>query len=72
MFSFTLIGDYDIANESPRPLCTPVAIHYAAGLGIHGCLSLRIKVIDLVSRVVSVRNGKGSKDRMTVLPERLV
>lgn len=45
---------------------------YGAGLRIHECVSLRIKDIDLASRVVSVRNSKGSKDRTTVLPERLV
>lgn len=45
---------------------------YGAGLRIHECVSLRIKDIDLASRVVSVRNSKGNKDRTTVLPERLV
>lgn len=45
---------------------------YGAGLRIHECVSLRIKDIDLASRAVSVRNSKGSKDRTTVLPERLV
>ncbi|MDP1734455.1 MAG: integron integrase [Sulfuritalea sp.] len=45
---------------------------YGAGLRIHECVSLRIKDIDLATRTVSVRNSKGSKDRTTVLPERLV
>jgi integron integrase len=45
---------------------------YRAGLRIHECVSLRIKDVDLASRAVSVRNSKGSKDRTTVLPERLV
>lgn len=45
---------------------------YGAGLRVHECVSMRIKDIDLASRAVSVRNSKGSKDRTTVLPERLV
>jgi site-specific recombinase XerD len=45
---------------------------YGAGLCVHECVSLRIKDIDLAARAVSVRNSKGSKDRTTVLAERLV
>lgn len=45
---------------------------YGAGLRIHECVSLRVKDIDLVSRTLSIRNSKGSKDRTTVLPVRLV
>ena len=45
---------------------------YGAGLRVHECVSLRVKDIDLSAKVVSIRNSKGSKDRTTVLPERLV
>lgn len=45
---------------------------YGAGLRIHECVTLRVKVIDLKSRTVSIRNSKGNKDRTSVLPERLV
>ena len=45
---------------------------YGAGLRVHECVSLRIKDVDLASRALSVRNSKGSKDRTTVLPERLI
>jgi integron integrase len=36
------------------------------------CLTLRIKDVDLASREVRVRDGKGRKDRVTVVPARLV
>jgi integron integrase len=45
---------------------------YGAGLRILECVTLRVKDIDFASRVVSVRNSKGSKDRTTLLPHRLL
>jgi len=45
---------------------------YGSGLRINECLSLRIKDLDLSERVLTVRGGKGAKDRMTVLSERVV
>ena len=45
---------------------------YGAGLRTHECVTLRVKDVDLVSRTLSIRNSKGSKDRTTVLPEQLV
>ena len=45
---------------------------YGSGLRVLEALRLRIKDIDLHRRVVTVRDGKGAKDRVTVLPESLV
>lgn len=45
---------------------------YGSGLRILEALRLRIKDIDLQRRVIVVRDGKGAKDRITVLPESLV
>jgi integron integrase len=45
---------------------------YGAGLRQIECLSLRIKDIDFAYRQVLVRDGKGAKDRVTMLPEHLV
>jgi len=36
------------------------------------CLRLRVKDVDLSYRQVLVRDGKGAKDRVTLLPEKLV
>jgi integron integrase len=44
---------------------------YGAGLRLMECLRLRIKDIDLERRTVTVRAGKGDKDRQTLLPERV-
>lgn len=45
---------------------------YGAGLRLNECLSLRVKDVDLDRREITVRHGKGGKDRMTVLPGRLL
>jgi integron integrase len=44
-------------------------IIYGGGLRLRECLQLRIKDIDFERNAVIVRNGKGDKDRETVLPE---
>lgn len=45
---------------------------YGGGLRISECCRLRIKDIDFDQQLVYVRNGKGGKDRTTVLPKTLV
>lgn len=45
---------------------------YGAGLRVSEAARLRVKDMDLERRVITVRDGKGGKDRTTVLPARLV
>jgi integron integrase len=45
---------------------------YGSGLRLMELLRLRVQDIDLDRRMVTVRAGKGDKDRMAPLPERLV
>jgi integron integrase len=42
---------------------------YGAGLRLQECISLRVKDIDFRYRQILVRDGKGMKDRVTMLPE---
>ena len=44
---------------------------YGAGLRLMECLRLRVKDIDFSYRQITVREGKGKKDRITVLPTAL-
>lgn len=44
---------------------------YGSGLRLMECLRLRVKDVDLARHEITVREGKGGKDRKTVLPERL-
>jgi integron integrase len=46
-----------------------VLLLYGAGLRLLECAHLRVKDVDLGSNQITVRAGKGNKDRITVLPE---
>ena len=45
---------------------------YGAGLRLMECLRLRVKDVDIAYRQILVRDGKGGKDRVTMLPESAV
>jgi len=45
---------------------------YGSGLRLTECLQLRVKDIDFDYKQVTVRSGKGDKDRITLLPAKLI
>jgi len=47
------------------------SVLYGAGLRLGECLRLRVKDLNPARNEIVVRDGKGGKDRVTVLPERL-
>ncbi|MHC5059323.1 MAG: tyrosine-type recombinase/integrase, partial [Planctomycetota bacterium] len=44
---------------------------YGTGLRVREGLRLRVKDVDFGANQIVVRDGKGRKDRLTMLPERL-
>jgi integron integrase len=54
------------------PYWTIASLLYGSGLRLLEALRLRVKDIDLTARTILVRDGKGMKDRITVLPESLI
>jgi integron integrase len=63
-------------NEALRVIAHLQGVHqliggflYGSGLRLLEALRLRVKDLDFYHRRVLVRDGKGSKDRVTVLPE---
>jgi integron integrase len=47
------------------------SLMYGAGLRLMECLRLRVKDIDLARCEITIRDGKGGKDRRTMLPQSL-
>ncbi len=45
---------------------------YGSGLRLMECVRLRVKDLDFDDRTVTVRDGKGGQDRVTILPDRLI
>jgi integron integrase len=44
---------------------------YGSGLRLMECLRLRVKDVDFGRGIITVRSGKGDKDRVTILPKSL-
>jgi integron integrase len=49
-----------------------LALLYGTGMRMMEALRLRVKDLDLPRRTITIREGKGGKDRTTMVPERLV
>ncbi len=45
------------------------SLMYGAGLRLTECLCLRVQNVDAETRTIHVRDGKGAKDRTTMLPD---
>ena len=48
-----------------------VKLLYGSGLRIAECLRLRVHDVDFAMKCLTIRDGKGGKDRVTTLPEKL-
>jgi integron integrase len=53
------------------PCRLPVAVLYGSGLRLAECCRLRVRDVDFARDQITVRDGKGRKDRNTLLPARL-
>jgi len=60
-----------LSNMSNTPKLMADLI-YGTGMRVNECAQLRIKDIDFHLKTVTVRSGKGAKDRTTILPDRLI
>lgn len=45
---------------------------YGSGMRLSEALRLRVKDVDLSSKLIMIRHGKGGKDRITLLPQSLI
>jgi integrase len=60
-----------VLTELDQPCCLMAALMYGSGLRLMECCTLRIKDVDIERHEIRVRDGKGAKDRVTMLPHRL-
>ena len=68
-----------LTREEVRRLCEAMdgtfglmaRLMYGTGMRLMECVRLRVADLDFGNRSIVVRNGKGGKDRMVPLPERL-
>jgi len=51
------------------PHWLPACLLYGSGLRLMECLRLRVKDLDFDHRAITVRGGKGGKDRVVTLPD---
>lgn len=58
----------DELREAPRLVAS---LLYGSGLRLSECLRLRVQELDFSRSELTVRDGKGGKDRVTLLPESL-
>lgn len=57
-----------VSNPKHRLL---IALSYAAGLRVSEALSLKVEDVDLEELILHIKQGKGKKDRITIIPEKL-
>jgi integron integrase len=57
-----------IIGELPSPYRLMASIMYGSGVRLVECARLRVKDLDFSRQLIVVRDGKGGKDRTTLLP----
>lgn len=60
---------FEHMHGTPRLMAEVI---YGGGLRISECMMLRVKDVDFEQRSITVRAGKGNKDRVTLLPEAII
>ena len=69
---FTKAEVWRLLNQLSGSEWLMAGLLYGAGLRLMECLRLRVKDLDFTYRQLTVREGKGAHDRVTVLPDLLI
>jgi len=62
----------DILNNMSSTTKLMAELIYGTGMRVNECAQLRIKDIDFDLKTITIRSGKGGKDRSTLLPSSLI
>ena len=60
------------AKTAPAPIDLVISLLYGTGMRLMEAVRLRVKDVDLTRKEIIVRDGKGGKDRVTMLPDSLL
>ena len=60
------------AETAPAPIGLIIKLLYGTGMRLIQAVRLRVKDVELARKEIIVRDGKGGKDRVTLLPESLL
>lgn len=60
------------AEKAPEPMGLIIRLLYGTGMRLMEAVRLRVKDVELSRREIVVRDGKGGKDRVTMLPDSLL
>lgn len=60
-----------VLEEFPEALRVPARLLYGSGLRLLECLRLRVKDVDLAQNQLVIRDPKGRRDRLALLPKML-
>jgi site-specific recombinase XerD len=61
-----------LSNIKNRKHYLIIALSYGAGLRVSEIVNLRVKDIDLLELTIHIKNSKGCKDRITIIPVKLI
>lgn len=68
---FTHAESISVIRQLKAPHRLIAALMYGSGLRVVEALRLRIKDLDFSNETITVRDGKGAKDRVTLMPDSL-
>jgi len=60
------------AEAAPAPINLIIKLLYGTGMRLMEAVRLRVKDVELTRKEIIVRDGKGGKDRVTLLPDSLL
>jgi integron integrase len=63
------VGGREILDRMTGPARLVAGLLYGSGLRLMECLTMRVKDLDFARSEIVIRDGKGCKDRVTMLPE---
>ena len=69
---FTVSEASQVIQNLQPPFSLMAKLQYGSGLRLMECVRLRVKDIDFEYKTITVRDGKGRKDRVTLLPDSAV